>query len=439
MPDRRPASGGRQPATTGPSRARRAAPRTGGGVCDDRTVTPAAADVDVPARAHHLPAALVPPSARPCWCCCPRSSARSAARSSPSSCSRRRSSLAWAAGHRPAGRRRGDRARPGRRGRRGGPPAAAARPTPTSGTCWRSRASPSSPGCCTRCCGGRRGRTSSARWPAVLLLVCAVCGLAVLLRLPDAAGGDRPRPPPPWSSARRWSPAGWSTRCCRARRSPPASTRGVLGLLVALLAGVAVAVLRHTPGGLGDTLSSVTGGLVPRRRRGAGRAGRQLRRRRRPSGRRTGARPRRPRAAGAAGGPADRRVRARGVRPGPPDGVLRPPREGAARRARRRCSAWWWSLTGSRSASPRTGSPRRSRSAASSPGRRTSRIEGWPFLTQAVGGDYEDVRIRLDRRRPRAAGGHDGRRPAPRACTCRCPTCSAAPSPRSRWTASTAR
>jgi hypothetical protein len=96
----------------------------------------------------------------------------------------------------------------------------------------------------------------------VLLLVCAVCGLAVLLRLPDETGSQR-------SAATAalvvgvTLVAGHLVDAVLPRpQVAPGIDCGVLGLLVALLGGVGVALLRHAPGGLADTLSSVTAGLV---------------------------------------------------------------------------------------------------------------------------------------------------------------------------------
>ncbi|RBY81886.1 hypothetical protein [Blastococcus sp. TF02A-26] len=95
-----------------------------------------------------------------------------------------------------------------------------------------------------------------------LLLVCAVCGLAVLLRLPDVAGGARPAA----TAALVVGAALVAGRLVDAVLPRPRIAagvdHGVLGIVVALLVGAGVALLRHTPGGLGDTLSSVTVGLV---------------------------------------------------------------------------------------------------------------------------------------------------------------------------------
>ena len=96
----------------------------------------------------------------------------------------------------------------------------------------------------------------------VLLLVCAVCGLAVLLRLPDATGSERAAATAALVVGAALV-AGHLVDLVMPR--PPVAAgidRGVLGLLVALLAGIGVALLRHAPGGLADTLSSVTTGLV---------------------------------------------------------------------------------------------------------------------------------------------------------------------------------
>lgn len=96
----------------------------------------------------------------------------------------------------------------------------------------------------------------------VLLLVCALCGLAVLLRLPDTAGGLRPAATVALVVGGALV-AGHLVDAVIPRPQVAAGIEcGVLGLLVALLAGVGVALLRHSPGGLGDTLSSVTVGLV---------------------------------------------------------------------------------------------------------------------------------------------------------------------------------
>jgi hypothetical protein len=95
-----------------------------------------------------------------------------------------------------------------------------------------------------------------------LLLVCAVCGLAVLLRLPDEAGGERPAA----TAALVVGAALVAGHLVDAVLPKPQVAEGidcgVLGLLLALLAGVGVALVRHSPGGLADTLSSVTVGLV---------------------------------------------------------------------------------------------------------------------------------------------------------------------------------
>ncbi|SEO64838.1 hypothetical protein [Trujillonella endophytica] len=95
-----------------------------------------------------------------------------------------------------------------------------------------------------------------------LLLVCAVCGLAVLLRLPDAAGGNRAAATAALVVGAALVAAHLVDAVLPRPQVAAGVDRGVLGLLVALLAGVAVAMLRHAPGGLGDTLSSVTVGLV---------------------------------------------------------------------------------------------------------------------------------------------------------------------------------
>ncbi|MGY1740869.1 MULTISPECIES: hypothetical protein [unclassified Blastococcus] len=95
-----------------------------------------------------------------------------------------------------------------------------------------------------------------------LLLVCAVCALAVLLRLPDEAGGERPAATAALVVGAALV-AGHLVDAVVPRPQVAAGIDcGVLGLLVALLAGVGVAVLRHAPGGLADTLSSVTVGLA---------------------------------------------------------------------------------------------------------------------------------------------------------------------------------
>jgi hypothetical protein len=96
----------------------------------------------------------------------------------------------------------------------------------------------------------------------VLLLVCAVCGLAVLLRLPDTAGGQRPAATAALVVGAALV-AGHLVDAVLPRPRVAAGIEcGVLGLLLALLAGIGVALLRHSPGGLSDTLSSVTVGLV---------------------------------------------------------------------------------------------------------------------------------------------------------------------------------
>ncbi len=95
-----------------------------------------------------------------------------------------------------------------------------------------------------------------------LLLVCAVCGLAVLLRLPDATGGERPATTAVLVVGAALVAGHLVDAVMPRPQVAPGIDCGVLGLLVALLAGVGVALLRHSPGGLADTLSSVTVGLV---------------------------------------------------------------------------------------------------------------------------------------------------------------------------------
>ncbi|MGY1744409.1 hypothetical protein [Blastococcus sp. SYSU D00695] len=95
-----------------------------------------------------------------------------------------------------------------------------------------------------------------------LLLVCAVCALAVLLRLPDAAGGEEAAATVALVVGAALVAGHLVDAVVPRPQVAPGIDCGVLGLLVALLAGVAVAVLRHSPGGLADTLSSVTAGLV---------------------------------------------------------------------------------------------------------------------------------------------------------------------------------
>lgn len=95
-----------------------------------------------------------------------------------------------------------------------------------------------------------------------LLLVCAISALAVLIRLPDATGGQRPAATAALVVGAALV-AGHLVDLVVPRPQVAAGIdRGVLGLLVALLAGVGVAMLRHAPGGLADTLSAVTVGLV---------------------------------------------------------------------------------------------------------------------------------------------------------------------------------
>jgi hypothetical protein len=95
-----------------------------------------------------------------------------------------------------------------------------------------------------------------------LLLVCAVSGLAVLLRLPDATGSERSAATAALVVGAALV-AGHLVDLVMPRPQVAAGIDcGVLGLLVALLAGVGVALVRHSPGGLADTLSSVTVGLV---------------------------------------------------------------------------------------------------------------------------------------------------------------------------------
>ncbi|MGY1811646.1 hypothetical protein [Blastococcus sp. SYSU D00820] len=96
----------------------------------------------------------------------------------------------------------------------------------------------------------------------VVLLVCAVCAGAVWLRVPDVAGGDG-------AAATAALVVGGAlvvghlvdTVLPRPQVAPGVPV-GVLALLLAVLAGAAVALVRHSPGGLLDTLSSVTVGLV---------------------------------------------------------------------------------------------------------------------------------------------------------------------------------
>lgn len=95
-----------------------------------------------------------------------------------------------------------------------------------------------------------------------LLLVCAVCGLAVLLRLPDATGGERPAITAVLVVGAALVAGHLVDIVLPRPQVAEGIDCGVLGLLVALLAGVGVALLRHSPGGLADTLSSVTVGLV---------------------------------------------------------------------------------------------------------------------------------------------------------------------------------
>ncbi|WP_409328616.1 hypothetical protein [Trujillonella humicola] len=96
----------------------------------------------------------------------------------------------------------------------------------------------------------------------VLLLVCAVCALAVLLRLPDTADGLRPAATAALVVGAALVAGHLVDAVIPRPQVADGIECGILGLLVALLAGTGVALLRHSPGGLGDTLSSVTVGLV---------------------------------------------------------------------------------------------------------------------------------------------------------------------------------
>jgi hypothetical protein len=230
-----------------------------GGVCDHRVVSPAVSDVDLPARAHHLPAALVAAVGTALLVLLP---ARFGEEGTLAAVLVLQAALVAAWG--PA---------TGVRGSAGvtalGLAATAAADLllllPADADLGNLLAVP---GVAFVAAVLHQMLRRAPRRDVVgslaggLLLVCAVCGLAALLRLPDAAGGDRPAA----TAALVVGAALVAGRLVDSVLPRPQVVagvdHGVLGIVVALLVGMGVALVRHTPGGLGDTLSSVTGGLV---------------------------------------------------------------------------------------------------------------------------------------------------------------------------------